>query len=270
MIMIAGGLLSVAQAWPASDAMVHGAISVFHPDAPMQALRSAFFPMILMPAWIGVLLGVAILIAALWALRASRTALLVLLGTYAVFGYIFVFKWLGGLRHFGLVLVVLLFALWIGEARLPVLHWLLAISVVASLVAFAFFASLDWRFAFSGAKETAAFIHARGMQSYTIAAHSETTTSALAPYFDHPFWYAGIEDFGTFSKWDGPFERGLETTYPEAVRRVGTRFPDRSRVLLLLNVEMPQPERNGWRLLFHNRRRQFANFDESFWLYGAL
>jgi hypothetical protein len=108
------------------------------------------------------------------------------------------------------------------------------------------------------------------MSSYTIAAHSETTTSAVCPYFDHPFWFAGIEDFGTFSKWDGPFARGLDVTYPEAVRRVMKRFPDRSKVLLLLNVEMPQPERNGWRLLYHNGRPQFANLDESFWLYGAV
>jgi hypothetical protein len=108
------------------------------------------------------------------------------------------------------------------------------------------------------------------LASYTIAAHSETTTSALCPYFLHPFWFAGIEEFGTYSKWDSKFARGLEVTYPEAVRQVATHFPDRSPVLLLLNVEMPAPERNGWRLLYHNRRPQFANFDESFWLYGAL
>ena len=111
----------------------------------------------------------------------------------------------------------------------------------------------------------AEFIQARGMQSYSIAAHSETTTSALGPYFDHPFWYAGIEKYGTFSKWDGTFERGLEVSYPEAAQRARGRFP-----LLLLNVEMPSPERNGWHLLYHNRRPQFANFDEAFWLYGAL
>ncbi|HEX9406289.1 MAG TPA: hypothetical protein VF975_03175, partial [Thermoanaerobaculia bacterium] len=140
-----------------------------------------------------------------------------------------------------------------------------SVAIAASVIASAFIGSLDWRYAFSGAKEMAEFMRARGMQANAIAAHSETTASALAPYFDHPFWYAGIEDYGTFSKWDGRFERGLEVSYPEAVRRARGRFP-----LLLLNVEMPDPERNGWRLLYHNRRPQFANFDESFWLYGAL
>jgi len=265
LIMLAGGVAAIAQAWPAPDAMVHGAISVFHPDAPAQAIRGAFFPMIVMPQWIAVAFGAAILVAALFAIRGSRFALLVLLGSYTIFAYIFIFKWIGGLRHFGFILLVLLFALWIAEERSVVCWSLLSVAIAASVIASAFIGSLDWRYAFSGAKEMAEFMRARGMQANAIAAHSETTASALAPYFDHPFWYAGIEDYGTFSKWDGRFERGLEVSYPEAVRRARGRFP-----LLLLNVEMPDPERNGWRLLYHNRRPQFANFDESFWLYGAL
>ena len=274
-IMLAGGMLAIAQAWPAPDAMVHGAISVFHPEAPTQAIRGAFFPMIIMPHWIAVVFGVAIIVASLFAVRSSRFALLVLLGSYTFFVYIFIFKWIGGLRHFGFLLLVLLFALWIvedsrprlsGQRRAAVLHWsLLTFAIVISVFSSAFTWSLDWRFAFSGAKEMGEFIQARGMQSYKIAAHSETTTSALGPYFDHPFWYAGIEKYGTFSKWDGAFERGLEVSYPEAAQRARGHFP-----LLLLNVEMPNPERNGWHLLYHNRRPQFANFDESFWLYGAL
>ena len=264
-IMLAGGMLAIAQAWPAPDAMVHGAISVFHPEAPTQAIRGAFFPMIIMPHWIAVVFGVAIIVASLFAVRSSRFALLVLLGSYTFFVYIFVFKWIGGLRYFGFVLLVLLFALWFAEARSVICWSLLSIAIAVSVASCAFTWSLDWRFAFSGAKEMAEFIRARGMQSYSIAAHSETTTSALGPYFDHPFWYAGIEKYGTFSKWDGAFERGLEVSYPEAAQRARGRFP-----LLLLNVEMPNPERNGWHLLYHNRRPQFANFDEAFWLYGAL
>lgn len=271
LIMLAGGGLSLAQVWPAPDAMVRGAISVFHPGAPADAVRAAFFPMIVMPQAIGIAAGVAILITALAAIRRSPAALLILLGSYAFFGYLFVFKWLGGLRHFGFVLIVLLFALWIGETVSRSVAWvLLTVALAVSVISAVNIWRLDWKYAFSGAKEMAEFIRSRGMSSYTIAAHSETTTSALCPYFEHPFWFAGIEDFGTFSKWDGRFARGLEVTYPEVVRRVTERFGDRSKVLLLLNVEMPQPERNGWRLLYHDRRRQFANFDESFWLYGAL
>ena len=270
-IMLAGGFAAIAQAWPARDAMVHGAISVFHPDAPAQAVRGAFFPWIIMPAWAALPFGVAIVVAAVYAVRHSRFALLVLCGSYTTFIYIFMFKWVGGLRHFGFILLVLLFALWIVDATRFGLCWsLFTIAIAASVVAAAFVWSLDWRFAFSGAKETSDYIRSSGMASYTIASHSETTTSAVAPYFDHPFWYAGIGQYGTFSRWDGPFERGLETSYPDAVQNVVTHFPDRSHLLLLLNVEMPDPGRNGWRLLFHNRRRQFVNFDESFWVYGAL
>src|SRR4029077_15284309 len=136
---------------------------------------------------------------------------------------------------------------------------LLTISLLASFVASMLFWRLDTRFAFSGGQESAIGIRQHGMAGRTIAGHSETTASALVPYFDHPFWYPGIEAFGTFSKWDGPFARGLDVNYAEAVRGVERRFPDRSGVLLLLNVEMPSPETHGWRLLVHNRRPQFAN-----------
>jgi hypothetical protein len=271
LIMLAGGLLALAQVWPTGDAMVHGAVSVFHPDATAQAIRDAFFPMIVTPGVVGVVFGVAIFLAAVWAIRRSRFALLVLLGSYAFFGYLFVFKWFGGLRHTGFVLLALLFALWIGESSKSAVAWsLVAVALAASVIGSVHVWRLDWKYAFSGAKEMAEFIHKSGMADYTIAAHSETTTSALCPYFDHPFWFAGIEEFGTYSKWDSKFARGLEVTYPEAVRRVDAHFPDRSRVLLLLNVEMPAPERHGWQLLYQNRRPQFTNFDESFWLYGAL
>ena len=271
LIMLGGGILAVAQLWPTGDSMVHGAISVFHPDATAQAIRDAFFPMIITPRVVGVAFGVAIFLAAAWAVLRSRFALLVLLGSLAFYGYLFVFKWFGGLRHTGFVLLAVLFALWIGDRSKSAIAWtLLTIALAASVVGSAYVWRLDWKYAFSGAKEMAEFIKKSGMASYTIAAHSETTTSALCPYFDHPFWFAGIEEFGTHSKWDSRFARGLEVTYPEAVRRVMAHFPDRTRVLLLLNVEMPSPEKNGWRLLYHNRRPQFANFDESFWLYGAI
>jgi hypothetical protein len=273
-IMLAGGLAALAQVWPARDAMVHGAVSVFHPDAPLRALLGAFFPLLIMPHVIGIGAALVILIAALFAVRHSRGGLLILCGSYAALAYVFIFKWLGGVRHFGFVLVLLLFVLWIGDRGASVAYaicWsVLTISLAVSVAGCVVMSSLDWRFAFSGASEMAGFVRDRGMSGYTIAAHSETTTSALCPYFDHPFWFAGIEDLGTFSRWDARFSRGLEVTYPEAVRRVAARFPNRSPVLLLLNVEMPAPERNGWRLLYHNRRPQFANPDESFWLYGAL
>src|SRR5581483_2533608 len=150
LIMLAGGLMALVQVWPAGDSMVRGAISVYHPDAPAQAIRLAFFPMIIMPHAIGVVFGIALLLAVLWAIRRSRSALLVLLGTYAFFGYLFIFKWFGGLRHTGLVILVLIFALWIGDSAKGALAWvLLTISLAASVVASTYVWRLDWKYAFS-------------------------------------------------------------------------------------------------------------------------
>jgi hypothetical protein len=273
LIMLAGGAAALFQIWPAPDAMVHGAISTFRPEAPLLALRGAFFPNAQMAPGIALILGLAILIAGTIAVSRSRGTIVILWGSYAVLTYIFTLKWIGGVRHLGFVLLVLLFVLWIAEVQprlARVVCWsLLTVSFLWSLSVSILFWRLDTRFAFSGAEEVAMWIRQHGMAGRTIAGHSETTASALAPYFDHPLWYPGIEAFGTFSKWDGPFARGLDVSYPEAVRRVEARFSDRSRLLLLLNVEMPSPEKRGWRLLVHNRRPQFANFDEMYWLYEA-
>ena len=272
-IMLAGGAASLFQIWPAPDAMVHGVVSNFHPEAPLLALRNAFFPHVPILQSLATILGAAIVVVASIAVSRSRGTILILWGSYAVLTFIFILKWVGGVRHLGFVLLLLLFALWtaVGQPqRARVACWsLLSISMVASLVMAMIFWRLDTLYAFSGAQETARWIRDHGMASRTIAGHSETTASALAPYFRQPFWYPGIESFGTFSKWDSAFSRGLDVSYPEAVHRVERHFLDRSRVLLLLNVEMPSPEMHGWRLLYHNQRPQFANFDEMYWVYGS-
>jgi hypothetical protein len=272
-IMLVGGVAALFQIWPAPDAMVHGAISTFRPEAPLLAIRGAFFPNVHAAPAIALIVGAAILIAGTIAVGRSRGTIVILWGSYVLLTYILTLKWIGGVRHLGFVLLILLFVLWIAEAQprlARLVCWsFLTVSLLSSVFASILFWRLDTRFAFSGAQEVAMWIRQHGMAGRTIAGHSETTASALAPYFDHPFWYPGIEAFGTFSKWDGPFARGLNVSYPEAMRRVEARFPDRSRVLLLLNVEMPSPEKRGWRLLVQNRRPQFANLDEMYWLYEA-
>jgi len=113
----AGGAASLFQIWPAPDAMVHGVVSNFHPEAPLLALRSAFFPHVPILQSLATIIGAAIVVAASVAVSRSRGTILILWGSYAVLTFIFILKWVGGVRHLGFVLLLLLFALWIAEGQ---------------------------------------------------------------------------------------------------------------------------------------------------------
>jgi len=267
-VMLAGGLMAVAQlaAAPGERATTFVRIQF---DAPAEALGSAFLPRIVWPgAPIAGLLVVGCATVWLW----RRPLLVVLLWSwYAALALIFTFWWIGGVRHAGLVLMLLLVVLWIAleeeGRRINVPVALLTISLLVADFTCVLIYRTDYRYAYSGAKEIADFLRANRLDGDVIAAHSETTTSALAPYLAHSLWYAGIEDFGTFTMWDRKFDAGLDVTYPDAVARARRRFGGRRDALLLLNVEVPNPHGEGLDLVYQTRRPVFEHTDETFWLY---
>ena len=272
-VMLAGGLISVAQlaAAPAGRATTFIRIQ---PGASVDALGSAFFPLV---PWRGVaiisLLIVACATAWLWK---QRIVVAILWSSYAALALIFTFWWIGGVRHAGLLFVILLFAMWIGyegggtkSLRYSTFGLLTVALVVADVTAFGVMRA-DYRYAFSGAKEISDFLHLNHLENDVIAAHSETTTSAVAPYLAHPLWYAGIEELGTFNMWDRKFDEGLNVTYPEAVARARRRFGARNDALVLLNVEVPNPPAEGLQLIYRTRVPVFGHPDERFWLYRFM
>jgi hypothetical protein len=238
-------------------------------DLPGRAVGEAFLP--LAPVAVSKWIGIAVLILLTVHLFRSREALLFLWVSIAGLAAVFVYIWAGGLRHFGLIFLIALVALWISGRPLHryatiVATALLAFSVLAGLVA----AMQDIRAPFSGAKETAGFIEQSALQGRIIAGHGPAQTAAVLPYFPgKKIWYAGLGEFGSYQKWDRDFERAQRVSYPEAVARAKKQFAGRPW-LLLLNVEMPDPEREGFRLLFRNGERPFAHPDERFWLYEPI
>ncbi len=275
-LMIAGGLAAAVQLYPPPDAIIRGLLVMrFTPRAVPLVLSAAFFPTFSFRA--GALAGTVVIAVAAFSIRRHRGSLLVLFGSYAGLAYVYTYKWIGGLRHAGFVLLVLVYALWTAAAesaenddRARVFaHLMLTLTLAISICAAAFVYRLDILYAFSGAEEMATFIHRARLDALPIAAHSETTTSALCPWFRQPFWYAGSQRFGTFTMWDQRFERGLEVTYPDAVAAAKRQFAGRD-YLLLLNVEMPDPGSNGFALLRRTNAFVFAHPDERFWLYRPV
>jgi len=268
-VMIAGGLAAVAQLWPHADASAKGLFIRFTPNAAGMASGAAFFPIFLSP--LAAFGGAILIIAALLALRRDRTPLLVLCLSYAGLAYLFTFIWIGGLRHTGWVLLVLVYALWTaGRSHgREVAVALLTLSLFFSVAAFVKMARLDLHFAFSGAEELAGFLREQHLETLPIAAHSQATTSAVAPYLAHPLWYAGIRQYGTFILWDKATDRGINVPYPVAVAAAGRQFAGRD-YLLLLNVRMPDPAARGFALIHETPGIIIGAKDERFWLYRPL
>jgi hypothetical protein len=199
-----------------------------------------------------------------------------LCGAYAGLAYLFIYKWVGGFRHTGFVLLVIVYVLWTSAANAPLTrrsrlfaYLMLGVTLIVSICATFRISQLEMKYAFSGAEDMAMFIRQARLETLPIAAHSETTTSAVCPWIRHPFWYAGSQRLGTFTMWDQQFERGLEVTYPDAVENAKRHFAG-TDYLLLLNVEMPNPPSNGFALVHQTSVPVFAHPDETFWLYRPM
>jgi hypothetical protein len=269
-VMLIGGLAAAVQVYPRPDSIARTSVMLFTPQAVPLATSAAFFPSFPF-AGSAIAGGVVIAIVA-FALRKDRVPLLVLCGTYAGLAFLYTYKWIGGFRHTGFVLLVLLYALWTSttndRSRL-LAQFVLFVTLIVSIVATFRVSQLELKYAFSGAEEMAGFIRQARLEALPIAAHSETTASAVCPWIRHPFWYAGSRRLGTFTMWDQQFERGLEVPYPDAVANAKRHFAG-TDYLLLLNVEMPDPASNGFALLHQTGVPVFAHQDERFWLYRPL
>jgi hypothetical protein len=269
-VMLIGGLAAAAQVYPPPDAIARSQVMLYTPEAVPMAVSAAFFPSF--PFYGSAIAGAVVIAIAAFSLRKDRVPLLVLCGAYAGLAFLYTYKWIGGFRHTGFVLLVLLYALWTSTAndRSRLLaQAVLMVTLIVSIVATYRISQLELKYAFSGAEEMGTFLRRARLEALPIAAHSETTTSAVCPWIPHPFWYAGSRRLGTFTMWDQQFERGLEVPYPDAVANAKRHFAG-TDYLLLLNVEMPDPASNGFALLHQTTVPVFAHQDERFWLYRPM
>ena len=271
-VIAIGALVAWWQVRAPADPMQAGSVRAFNPAAFPWTISNAFVPRI--ETWIGFIFGMLVLLAVTVALRRSREAVLVLWLPIAAMGLLYSWVWIGGLRHAGFVLVVTLVAIWIAEDREPRAEifaaLLLNMTLALSMAMFALAWRQDMLWQFSGAKEMAAFLRAQKLDRMPIAAHNLTQAEAVLAYLPpRRFWYAGLGAEGSYMTWDAAFERALDVPYPVAERRALEHF-GRSGWLLLFNVEMPDPQAHGFRLVYATRGRVFEKKDERYWLYAPL
>lgn len=277
--MGSGLLLAALQVRTPDDAAIAGFIRMFVPSNVSRALAEAFFPLAGSGSvWAALLGGILVVLVAIQ-IRRLFVPSMVLWVTFALFAYLWVLKWPGSARHHGFVLLVVLFVLWIArseglKAAGPLhaaVQTLLIGSLVCSTLAAAYKAALDVRFPFSGSKAAASFIETNRLDGYPIAGHSAPRVAAVIPYLpgNRKIWFAGLGEYGSYLLWDQEFHRGQQMTYPDAVFRAKQHFGARP-FLLLLDAWMPDPEREGFELLYASPDRIIGYPDERYYLYRPV
>jgi hypothetical protein len=202
--------------------------------------------------------------------------------------YIFAFKRPGAINHSGFVLIMLLFGLWIGNYYtdsnkiylkiistyninlLKISMVLINISLALSLVYAVKVQYLEYRHAFSGAKEMADIIKRNNLIHYTIVAHKSPPAASLLPYLPNKkFWYATFEDYGTFIKYNKKYGEGGNISNVQVIFKLEKTFPDKSKTLLLLTKPINFPQSYGLTLLF-KVDEAFGYGREKFYLYRYI
>ncbi|MDQ3281173.1 MAG: hypothetical protein M3Q69_07150, partial [Acidobacteriota bacterium] len=267
MVMIIGGLVCVAQLWPrAGRQQVFNIVSI---DTLWYALASMFFP----DARISDAVGPAIIVLAFITYGISRRALpaVFLWTTLAALMLVFVFIWMGGLRHAGLLLVVTLAAVWIADAygayrRERLLMAALAVSLVYSIWTAADAWIDETRYAFSGSREVAGFMRRNHLDRMQLVAHGMFWNAPLVYLPGVQVWYPVAGRYGTYSRWERAEYTQSLVPVEDALARVPSQLHGKPW-LLIANRELPQPLRSHFRLLFETHASIWRMRDERYWLY---
>jgi hypothetical protein len=270
LVVIGGGLLAAWQLRvPADGPRV---VRYVDPQSVPYAISSAFLPGFDPRPWFAVGLTALIVVGVATARRWQALAFFA--GSTVLLLILFVFVWLGGLRHAGLILIVAIVALWMAMSGKPAWARADALATVALCVTLGLSvvtAARNWvddfRLPYSGGEEMGRFIRARGLDRVEIAAHPPNETKSVLVFLPGKrFWLPATAEYGSYSTWDRKFDRAQLTPGETAIENARSQLAGREWVLLT-NFEVAAP---GFQLLFTNRERIFGRPTERFFLYRPL
>lgn len=248
-----------------------------NPPGLMRALSRVFLPVSWdMPESLALGIGLIVLIAAfIYLLRRPRMALLMSL-CYAGPFYIFLFKHhhaeLSITRHYGFIVMFLLFLLWIDRvasaekpegrtlfaSRQKVFSWLFVFLMTALTAGFLFSIKytyfthrMDRALPYSGGKMMAEAIQVMAGKTYgeneIIVGYPHGYMASIIPYLPHQkFWDPQRRSFKSFaiSKLLPPEDRELKPQ--EVIVRAGLQFQDISKLLFVFIQQLPFSEAFGY------------------------
>lgn len=291
-IMILGALFSILQLLSPSDNINYGLFLRHNFDAPFNAIRNAFFPHISSASYMGLIMGIVILLlSCIYLYRVSRTAIFILLVSYMGLFYIFIFKHGGGYRHHGFILIVLLFTLWISHpsaqklvigikyklilsgksALYSLIILLLNISLAISIIPAVTKHYQEFNLFFSGAKNMAKYLEDNNLTGNTIVAHWSPHTSSILPYIPKiKFWYADIEQYGSFITWNKIYGKNNSISFEEIVNRINENNLPKGKLLILLTKPIPASKISNYQLLHKVDTGIFGYGGEKYYLYKPI
>lgn len=270
-VMLAGGLLAVAQLWPRPGRQqVYTFVSV---DTLWYALASTFFP----DGRVDTFVIPAMLVLAIVTFGISRNVvpLLFLYVCGIAMIAVYVFVWMGGIRHAGLLLVLVITAIWIADAYGPyrrerLLMAALAVSLAYSVIPAARSWVLETRFAFSGSREVATFLIDSGLtKDAVLVSHPMFWTSPLVYLPGTPICDPAEGRCRTYSKW---LRRDYELSKipRDRVLEMAEEQFAGQRWVYITHTEIPEPKRANYRLLFRTRVQIWRMWGERYLVYEPL
>jgi len=281
-LMALGGLAAVLQLIPPQDSFIMGFFTFFRPQAVPEGISAAVVPFVPLSPKILVWPALAILALFLYSFKSRLLAINAVLGVSWLL-FISVFKYPLGIRHYGLILIYVVFNLWIAfsydaerKEETPLARKI-SVYVLPLILLFSLYMAFsahrkDYSEDFSTARQMADFIAANNLQNEFIISFPSPAASSILPYLpETKLFFAESGAVGTYLIWNRAYKEGtLNLTTFDVVRIMSKSFPDRRRILLLLNEPMP-PELSGkFALLYWTEGGFYSGADEVFYLYKPL
>jgi hypothetical protein len=293
-VMLTGGFWAFLQLLSPPDNFTYGIFSENKTYlAPFAAIAYAFFPwhtinfLSVNLRLIFIVISFLIFYTIILSVLRKPAVLFILVISFSGLFYIFALKYTGAVRHYGLILIIFLFAIWISkyysDSQIRLLEVSsninlskLSIAIINSCLALSLLYALeiqylDYKYTFSGAKGMADFIKRNHLTDHIIVSHSMPgVITSLLPYLPgKKFWYADIENFGTLGTYNKKYLAGETISNLEVIHRAEKTFPDKSNILLLLTTPLDFPELDGFRLLY-KVDKVFGYGSEKFYLYKSI
>ncbi len=287
LIMAVGVLAAVWQLRPLPDAPL-GGFAVLRERYAYRGIAASLF--YFAPWYGGILsklsyvLAPLTLIGAIVSLIDRPKALAFLLVSLAWLAYVFLVKWYQMPRHSGLVLLVVLTALWLGSAERGAFGLgrprrsmsriaetarhattrLLTISLGISILVAFVWVSKDWSGSFSESKEMADWIRANTREDEVLVADMFGGTVLAHLPADRRMWLAARRNFGSFHTWTQTAIDQNFTTFDSVqvvTDRAAVAFPKPRPVLVLVSHTLP-PSTRGYDLIHATPDRRTGYYDE--------
>lgn len=270
-VMLVGGMLAFVQVAPPADAPEGHVLRGASASRAAAAIGSAFSPRFAGGA--ASVIGLLVIACAAFAIGKRVAPQLFLWGSLALLSILYAFVWMGGVRHGGPVLLVVVGALWMARLEAPLraeraVLLLLALSLAIGCASALRMSLDDLREPYSGAKEMAAYLTRTGLARHEIAAHRPPHGAAVLPYLEgKQFYYAGMQQYGSYMLWNARYNRAYGMYDHQAAELAKQHFGARPFLLLLTR---PLGRRGaGYRLLY-TTAMPFGHFDEQYFLYESV